>query len=76
MMWISFRLAAEEVERRLGVSWGAAQKLLLEACENEEVTWQQQASDGPDVPKNSSYSLFSFGSFGSCGVIKMHERNR
>lgn len=29
-MWIAFNLAAEEVERRLGVSWGMAQKVLLE----------------------------------------------
>jgi hypothetical protein len=32
--WFSFRLAAETVERRLGVSWGMAQKLLLEAIES------------------------------------------
>ena len=40
-MWIAFQLAAEEVERRLGVSWGMAQKVLLEACENKEVEWRR-----------------------------------
>jgi hypothetical protein len=48
MMWISFELAAEEVERRLGVSWGKAQKVLLEACENKEVK-SQRTECGPDV---------------------------
>jgi hypothetical protein len=49
MMWVQFQLAAEEVERRLGLSWGMAQKTLLEACENEEVTWQKASQGGPDV---------------------------
>ena len=40
MMWVQFQLAAKEVERRLGVSWGMAQKVLLEACENKEVEWR------------------------------------
>jgi hypothetical protein len=48
MMWISFELAAEEVERRLGVSWGKAQKVLLEACKNKEVK-SQRTECGPDV---------------------------
>jgi hypothetical protein len=49
MTWISFQLAAEEVERRLGVSWGKAQKVLLEACENKEIKSQQRTGCGPDV---------------------------
>jgi hypothetical protein len=49
MMWVQFQLAAKEVERRLGLSWGMAQKVLLEACENEEVTWQKASQGGPDV---------------------------
>jgi hypothetical protein len=47
-MWIGFQLAAEEVERRLGLTWGKAQKVLLEACENEELT-SRRAEGGPDV---------------------------
>jgi hypothetical protein len=41
MIWVSFELAAEEVERRLGLTWGMAQKVLLEACENKEVVWRR-----------------------------------
>jgi hypothetical protein len=37
LMWVVFQLAAEEVERRLGLSWGAAQKLLIEAVKNGDV---------------------------------------
>ena len=33
-IWLSFPLAAEEVERRLGLTWGLAQKTLIEACES------------------------------------------
>jgi len=47
-MWISFELAAEEVERRLGFSWGKAQKVLLEACENKKIK-SQGTECGPDV---------------------------
>jgi hypothetical protein len=46
-IWLSFQLAAEEVERRLGLSWGAAQKTLIEACENEEV--RTRGSDVCDI---------------------------
>ena len=48
MGWLSFQLAAEEVERQLGLSWGAAQKTLLEACKNGLMEWRQ-AEGGPDV---------------------------
>ena len=48
-MWVQFQLAAKEVECRLGLSWGMAQKTLLEACKNEEVTWQKASQGGPDV---------------------------
>ena len=48
MMWLSFQVAAEEVERRLGLTWGMAQKVLLEACENEEVK-SQRGEGGPEI---------------------------
>jgi hypothetical protein len=32
--WYSYDLAAEEVERRLGVSWGLAQKTVAGLCSN------------------------------------------
>ena len=41
MMWLRFQLAAEEIERRLGLSWDAAQKTLLDACNNYQVRWKQ-----------------------------------
>ena len=50
-IWLSFRLAAEEVERRLGVTWGAAQKALLDLCESDTVRWQQHHS-GPHISSN------------------------
>ena len=37
MMWVNFKSAAEMVERELGVSWGAAQRMLLDACNNKEI---------------------------------------
>jgi hypothetical protein len=37
MMWVGFNLAAEIVERELGLSWGAAQRTLIDACENQEL---------------------------------------
>jgi hypothetical protein len=49
MMWLNFQWAAEEVERRLGVSWGAAQNALLKACKNGTVKWQRAEHGGPDV---------------------------
>jgi len=48
--WFSFRLAAETVERRLGVNSGMAQKLLLEAIESGDVKARRsEDSDDPDV---------------------------
>jgi hypothetical protein len=48
--WFSFQLAAEEVERRLGVNWGAAQKALIEAIENGDVKSQRDPdADFPDL---------------------------
>jgi hypothetical protein len=47
--WLSFRLAAEEVERRLGYSWGRAQKTLLDACKRNELRWRNSQEGGPDV---------------------------
>jgi hypothetical protein len=52
MMWVQFQLAAEEVERRLGLSWGKAQKLLLEACENKEIVWRR-TERFPDIDDTS-----------------------
>jgi hypothetical protein len=48
--WLGFQFAAEEIERRLGYSWGAAQKVLLDAIEHGAVRSQRNADDGdPDV---------------------------
>ena len=47
--WIGYTLAVEEVERRLGLSWGAAQKALLEACERGELRWRNTPGGGPDI---------------------------
>ena len=52
MWWVDFNLAAERVERCLGVSWGKAQKLLLEACENKEIVWMR-TERFPDVEDTS-----------------------
>jgi hypothetical protein len=46
--WLGFQFAAEEVERRLGCSWGAAQKALLDAIAREDVR-SQPSPDGGDV---------------------------
>jgi hypothetical protein len=50
--WYSFELAAEEVERRLGVTWGAAQKTVMELCENGTLRWQNVREGGPNVSCN------------------------
>ena len=48
--WYGFQLAAEEVERRLGVTWGLAQKLLLKAIEKGALNSQpSREGGGPDV---------------------------
>jgi hypothetical protein len=49
MIWLGFTWTATEVERRLGLSWGAAQKLIIDACENEEMRWRTHLGSGPDV---------------------------
>jgi len=46
--WLGFRLAAEMVERRLGVNSGAAQKLLDKAIESGAIK-SRRAGDDPDV---------------------------
>ena len=49
-VWFGFQLAAEEVERRLGLTWGAAQKTLIEACKNGKIeTRSNYSGQGPDV---------------------------
>ncbi|WP_166145419.1 hypothetical protein [Methylosinus sp. RM1] len=45
----SFQLASEEVERRLGVSWGAAQKTVLDWCESGALRFENVAMGGPNV---------------------------
>ena len=47
--WIGYTLAVDEVERRLGVSYGAAQKTLLEACKRNELRWRNTPMGGPDI---------------------------
>ena len=47
--WLSFQLAAEEVERRRGCSWGAAQKAVLDACKSGKLKWRNGSQGGPDV---------------------------
>ena|SRR6266446_8318472 len=47
--WLSFRLAAEEVERWRGCSWGAAQKAVIDACNKGELRWRRSSQGGPDV---------------------------
>jgi hypothetical protein len=49
--WYTYLYAAEEVERRLGCSWGAAQKALLDACERGDLKWQGYANE-PSVADN------------------------
>ena len=48
MMWLSFQISAEEVERRLGLNPTDAQKALLEACANYQVR-SRQGEDGLEV---------------------------
>jgi hypothetical protein len=50
--WYSFELAAEEVERRLGVSWGSAQKTVMELCEKGILKWENIRDGGPNVSYN------------------------
>jgi hypothetical protein len=51
-IWFGFQLAAEEVERRLGLTWGAAQKTLLELCESGAVRWQPVSHGYPNISSN------------------------
>jgi hypothetical protein len=52
--WLGFRLAAETVERRLGVNSGMAQKLLDEAIESGVIRWQRDESEGEEYPLGPS----------------------
>jgi hypothetical protein len=47
--WLSFRLAAQEVERWRGCSWGTAQKAVIDACNKGELRWRRSSQGGPDV---------------------------
>ena len=60
--WIGYTLAVEEVERRLGLSWGS------EACEfcglrnvvdHSEECLSQKASDWPHFSESARYGLSS-----------------
>src|SRR5262245_51272373 len=51
-VWISFELASEEVERRLGLNWGAAQKTLMDACKAGYLCTQPSSGGRPDVSSN------------------------
>jgi hypothetical protein len=52
--WISFQLAAEEVERTLGVSWGMAQKTVLDACASGKLPSKpSDCSGGREIGKDS-----------------------
>ena len=46
---LSFQLAAEQVERRLGYSWGRAQKAILDACKRGEFPSRHRFGSGPDI---------------------------
>jgi hypothetical protein len=48
-MWLSFPLATEHVERRRGISWGEAQRVLLDACKKGTLRWRNSRDGGPDV---------------------------
>ena len=49
-VWLGYQIAAEEVERRLGVSWGLARKTLLEACDSGVIeTKTTYTGQGPSV---------------------------
>jgi hypothetical protein len=50
--WLSFNLASEEVERRLGVTWGAAQKTVVDWCESGALRWENVPMGGPKVSYN------------------------
>jgi hypothetical protein len=47
--WLGFQLAAEEVERSLGLSWGEAQKTLIDACDNGQLKIQRRIGEPADV---------------------------
>ncbi len=50
--WCTFQWAADEVERRLGVTWGLAQKTILEWCESKAVRWENAPMGGPRISYN------------------------
>jgi hypothetical protein len=45
--WIGYTLAVEEVERRLGLSWGAAQKALPESMRAGRTALEEYAGRRP-----------------------------
>jgi hypothetical protein len=50
--WLSFNLAAEEVERRQGVTWGEAQKTVVDWCESGALRWENVPIGGPNISWN------------------------
>ena len=49
--WLSFHLAAEQVERRFRLTRNGAEYALIDALENGQLKWRrrQEGQDGPDV---------------------------
>jgi hypothetical protein len=48
-LWLSWRVAVEQVERSRGVSWGEAAKSVDAAIAKGKLTCRQALDDGPDV---------------------------
>jgi hypothetical protein len=48
-VWLSWRLAVEQVERSRGVSWGEAARSVDAAIAKGKLTCRQALGDGPDV---------------------------
>jgi hypothetical protein len=49
--WLSFQLAAEEVERRFGLTRNGSEEAVIDAIENGKLKWKRgpDGQDGPDV---------------------------
>jgi hypothetical protein len=48
-MWLSLQVAAKHVERRRGMSSGAAEKAVLAACKEKKLRWRSSRDGEPDV---------------------------
>jgi len=47
--WLSWRLAVERVECARGLSYGAAHKAFLDACNKDKLRYQNRPEGGPDI---------------------------